>query len=1521
MQARAYDGTEYGAWSSAWNFTTDSGTPAAPTVSCTGYPSGTWSALIPAGTTCTFSDSSSMIMGYEYALQAGSGPQTWVWTTNPTVTIAPSANGEYTLSFTALDDGGVTASPSNPYHFGIGATGAMLTPADASQTSTSVTLQAAAPAGYTSATFEYRLGTTGSFQPIPSHVTVNSCGCAVTWPVAASAGNVGVQTGQLTWYVTRTLADDGPVQIEAVFTGSGSSQVTTPPVTVALNRVGGGADYGTTQAGPVTVGLQSGNAAASATDVNIASYGAGLSVTRTFNSVEPSTASIFGWGWTSSLSGGVTSPWTQLTNYTSYVVLASADGSSVTFGQGTTSGGVTSYTPEGDAITSGLTLTETISSSTFHLTDSSGTVTAFKAANPATSTFLPVTVTVPGDASSAGFVYDTTSTDATYGDPLLMVAPDAASSAASTTACPYPASSSTWTAGCRGLAFTYNSGKDVSQITFDYVDNSGSFHSVAVADYSYDSAGELTSEWDPRLSTPLKTGYTYDETASDADYERITQITPAQASGSSALAPWKLTYDDVSGDVNYGKVLSVARTHSSTYGGATATNTIGYSVPLTTSGGGPVNMDAATAATWGQADPPVSAVAVFPPTRVPSSPPTATDYQYAQIDYYDASGRQVNTASYINGAWAVTTTQYDAYGNEVSTLSAADRVTALASGDPATTALNLSTVNVYGCDNSGTVGPCTSGDQQYEVLTDTYGPAHTASVGGVTQTVRTHTTSAYDAGAPNSDTNPVTGGPYMLATSQTESASLGDTIPGTGTADSRTTTYTYANSSTSIGWTLGTPLTTVTDPSGLDIVDTSVFNTSSSLYQGDNLQTDADMPSDASGGGAGDTKTIYYTAGTNTLVAACGNKPEWANLTCQTGPAAQPGTSGLPNLPVTTYTYDDYLNVVTKTETFGSTGTRTTTNSFDTAERPSTQAITVTGTGMGTGIPETKAVYSASSGLATDTETLNSTGTVTADINTTYDDFGNTHTYKDASGNTTSYIYDLAGRVSSRNDGKGTETFSYSNSFAAPTQIADTQAGTFTAAYNADGNLSSEIYPGGLTATYAYDPTGMATSVSYKGTAWTSPLTDNVIPNAHGDWASQAITDTSQSIVSSQNYSYDTADRLTGVQDTEAGQCATRSYNYDADSNRTSLLSYSPATGGACQNTTGTTGNYSYDSADRPTNSGYAYDTQGDLTTTPSADAGGKGNLSATYYANDMLATQAQNGQTMSWALDPTQGRFASYAASGATFTNHYSDSSNNPAWISGSDGSWSRNITDFNGMLAACITASGVTLELPNLHGDIMATATTSPSATGPASTYVYTEFGTLDSGTPGTYGWEGGNQISQKALGGQLIMGARAYNPNTGRFSQVDPVAGGSANSYDYSLQNPNTNSDLAGNYGYKSCWQTSRWTEYCRAVYDHYSSVRYVWFLEGAAYRYQQCANYWGTVPGGWAHAYASYCQGMALFYKYKEASAKGLLDICGGMGDDAAGFIMLEGNWRLAWWWFGWHYGSWHTSWMAPYWCHG
>jgi len=1174
--------------------------------------------------------------------------------------------------------------------------------------------------------------------------------------------------------VTKTIAASGLLQIQAVFTDGIGDSYTTSPVTETLDITGTGGDFATASVGPVIVGLQSGNLSFSATDVSISSSGAGLSVSRAFNSLAPGTSSIFGPGWTSSLpSPGTTMNWSSVTDNGSYAVLTSYDGSVLTFLAGIPSNGITPYTAVGSASAQGLVLSK--SSSGFTLTDPSGDQAQFVAANANSPSFYtPSQVTQPGTTHSVGYIYDATKTDANYGKPLLMVAPNAnlAAGTSSTSACPYPPSSSTWANGCRGLKFSYDATTgNVSEIDFVYM-QSGILNNVPVANYTYDSSGRLTSEWDPRMSPNLVTSYTYDENSSSANYGRLLSYSPPQ-SASGSLAPWTFTYNTTSGSADYGKLISVTRTHSN----GTATQTISYEVPLTTAAGGPISMDAATVGTWNQTDVPASAVAIFPATHVPSSPPTASDWQYAQITYYDANGLPVNTANYGSGAWNITTTQYDSYGDVISQLSASDRAEALAAGSSsASVAAELQTVTDYTASADGS-----------QLTKHVYGPLHNANVPGQgTQQIRDEILYQYDQNAPS-------GGPYDVVTTASESASLGAGIPGTSNADNRTTTYVYNNGTDNIGWTLRRPLQKIVAANTLKITNTTVYNENSSLYGGEPLVVETCRPSDTSCSGAGTTKYIYYTGGTNPVDSACGGHAMWANLVCKTQPAAQPGTAGLPSLPVTTYTYNIYQQVLTKTETFGS-STRTTTYSYTPLRQPDKTTVTTSGSGMGNAVQTMENTYFPATGLLSVQQVENSSGAVTAQVAYGYDDFGQLNAYTDGAGNPTSYTYYLDGKLKSRNDGKGTITIIY-DTRGLPTSETDSQAGQFTVAYNPDGNLSSETYPGGLTASYGYDETGAATTLSYAGESWTSPLNDSIVRNAHGDWASQNISDTSQSLASNQAYTYDTADRLTRVQDTENGQCTTNIYTYDADSNRTSLTTDAPASGGACQTTTGTTTNYSYDGGDRLTNSGYTYDTQGDITAIPSVDAGSTGNLTATYYANDMLASQTQNGQTISWQLDPTENRFASYTANGITYTNHYSDPSSNVTWSTGSDGSWSRAVPGLNGMLSAMVNSSGVTLELVDLHGDIIAIASTNPASTGPQTAYIYYEFGVTETGSPGSYGWLGGYQISSKALGATLLMGVRAYNPYTGRFDQTDPVTCSCTNAYGYAYQNPVTNVDLNG------------------------------------------------------------------------------------------------------------------------------
>ena len=880
-----------------------------------------------------------------------------------------------------------------------------------------------------------------------------------------------------------------------------------------------------------------------------------------------------------------------------------------------------------------------------------------------------------------------------------------------------------------------------------------------VASYSYDSAGLLRAAWDPRISPALKTTYAY------GTANRLTTVTPP------GLAAWTLTYDGSN------RLATATRPNPT---GGTQTTTVAYGVPFT-GAGAPVDLGGTETAKWGQSDLPTTATAVWGPDRVPAATPSPADWQYADLSYLDVNGRTVNTAAWGANAWQVTTTEYDKRGNTVRSLSAGNRNDALTPTanpdlDPyvasvptsAARADLLSEVTVYsadGVDELASVGPT------HPVVLDD----------GTIAPVREHTTTTYDQGAP--------GGGYRLPTTSVTAAQTSDGVDH----DARTTLTGYDPlvAGDPSGWTLRAATTTTTDMPGAtpDIVKKTRYDAAGNVIE-------TRMPSDTGGTGAGTSRTAYYTAGGS---GTCGAKPYWAGLTCQTFPAAQPGTG--PNLPTTTTTYTLWDAPDTVTEVAGTT-TRTTTTTYDNAGRATGQTIAVTPVADGGApVPAVTTGYDPATGLATTTSS--SAGTITVG----YDSVGQATSYTQAAGGTTittaTKTYDIAGRVTTAADGKGTTTYTYDaaadhrgNALSA----ADTLAGTMTAAYDADGGADVVTYPGGLTATTADDNAGNDIRLSYakSGTTW---MTFTETESIHGQIRATAGP------TSRQLNSYDAAARLTRVDDLAGTGCTRRDYGFDADTNRTGLTTTAgtgatPSPAALCDLTgaTPTTGTSTYDTADRATATGYTYDNLGRSTTVPAAAVAGGAVLAVGYSANDMVNTLTQAGRTKTYTLDPA-GRMlttADTAAPTSTLTNHYTGGDDSPAWIGSSDGTWTRYLPGASGGLGLSVTSTGtVALQLGNLHGDIVATCASTDSVL-PNYTET-TEYGLpRDPAPTSRYGWLGSHRRDTgDALAQLTLMGARLYNPTTGRFLSVDPEPGGSANDYDYCNADPINCTDLDGRW----------------------------------------------------------------------------------------------------------------------------
>lgn len=96
------------------------------------------------------------------------------------------------------------------------------------------------------------------------------------------------------------------------------------------------------------------------------------------------------------------------------------------------------------------------------------------------------------------------------------------------------------------------------------------------------------------------------------------------------------------------------------------------------------------------------------------------------------------------------------------------------------------------------------------------------------------------------------------------------------------------------------------------------------------------------------------------------------------------------------------------------------------------------------------------------------------------------------------------------------------------------------------------------------------------------------------------------------------------------------------------------------------------------------------------------------------------------------------------------------------------------------------------NGHGDVIGTTDSGGAFTGNPTT---DEFGVGQEPTS-RLGWLGGKERFGTGTDlGLDRMGVRLYDPGLGRFLEVDPVEGGSANAYDYVDQDPINQFDLNG------------------------------------------------------------------------------------------------------------------------------
>ncbi|MDN3263470.1 DNRLRE domain-containing protein [Streptomyces sp. CSDS2] len=1363
FRTNPYDGTHYNTGWSAWKtFTVDTKAPSAPVkITSTDYPSDKWVKGAGQAGTFTVTPPTSDHNWLEWSLDG----VTWTKvatggsSADKSVTVTPPKNGTHTLQVRAVDKAD-NKSEAIAYTFHAGP-GGFVEPSEGERTARRLPLVAEAAAGtYDSVSFSWRRSEADDWVKIPVGDVTAGGQPVSAWPVPLTGG----KNARLVWNTTDTVNPDGSVQIKADFTGPNSATGSTEPLTVVVDRNADGA--AADEVGPGSVNLLTGDYSLSATDASAFD----LTATRTASSRVPDKgakqegqAAIFGKEWVAGTAAEQTeSDYSNLRKISdTAVAVVDSEGGETYF---TANAAKNGWIPEPGS--EDLTLKGAVTGS-FTLTDTEGTVTEFTKPSPDATTWQVSSTLLDGLSNTTTTVVSETVTvgDKKLARPKRVIAPTSAASAATCTSTPS-------TKGCRALEFVYASSTTATTGSFgDFADQvkeirlwstepgAAAATSKAVQTYAYDTAGRLRQAWNPQISPALKTEYAYDSAG------RVTQYTPP------GELPWTFTYGKAGNAATAGDGMLLKASRAGLQQGTpdvqqgTATTSVVYDVPLTGSAA-PYQMGASDVKAWGQTDVPTDATAVLPADAVPASHSgsslSAGDYKRADVHYLGVSGREVNSAT---PGGHISTTEYDRFGNTVRELSAANRDVALGtSADDKATQADLGIAQLAGSERANLLDTRSLYNDTGTRKLEEYGPLRridlTADLkqgttvlasAGTPVTARSWTVNTYDEGRPTDGTAKI----KDQVTKTTVGAQVREQPSVQG--EMRVTQTVY-------DWAKGLPTKTIKDPGGAAITETTDYDAQGRV-------TKQYLPG-ASGTDAGTRVTTYWSA---TGTGACAGRPEWADLVCSVsaGGAITGGGSNPAQLPTTTTEYDWWGNQAKVTDTANG-STRSTTTKYDNAGRQS--MVTVTG-GVGQAVPETTTQYDPATGMAV--KIVSSTG---GTITKAYDKLGRQISYTDADNGTTTTEYDLLDRPVKVSDTvPSTVTFSYDTT-AEPrglvTSTTDSVAGTFKATYDADGSVATEKLPGGYTLTQTEDTTGSAADRTYtRDSDGTIVYSDTVAESVHG----QATRHTGWS---DQTYRYDATGRLTTVEDTSATICTRRTYTFDNRTNRTSQTTATGTPGADCPTTEGTATSHAYDSADRIIDSGYGYDAFGRTTTLPGAVVG--------YYTNDLAYQQTAGGKRQTWQLDAAL-RFRSWKVengSGSSWTqeqaklNHYSGDSDSPRWIveDTATGALTRNVTSATGDLAATTSKTGDTvLQLTTIHGDV---ALQLPLDASRAPVALDSdEYGNPRISQPATrYNWLGAKQRSSETITGATLMGARLYNPTTGRFLSIDPVYGGGDNRYGY-------------------------------------------------------------------------------------------------------------------------------------------
>jgi len=412
----------------------------------------------------------------------------------------------------------------------------------------------------------------------------------------------------------------------------------------------------------------------------------------------------------------------------------------------------------------------------------------------------------------------------------------------------------------------------------------------------------------------------------------------------------------------------------------------------------------------------------------------------------------------------------------------------------------------------------------------------------------------------------------------------------------------------------------------------------------------------------------------------------------------------------------------------------------------------------------------------------------------TYDDDGNVLTLTDNTGET-DYAYDALNRMSSKKLPNGSVLSYGYDKLDNLTSYSDV-GGTVSYGYNSVNLLTSLTEPSGAQTSYGYDnanrrismtlpsSTGITVSYGYDHAGHTTSIKavkgSTTLLSLTYSYTKSLKTGTSYSDNTSQTYnftySYDALNRLTGA----AGSGSTSSsYSYDGAGNRTSATSH------------GVTTTYSYNSADElvsslvnGTTTTYSYDGNGNQLT-------GAGR---TFSINNRNQT---TGISFGSSTD-------SYIYSGADQTDRVRLNRINEVYSAlglSVDGAGSSSPTYYTrtnqGQLVNERTSAGTYYYLMDDLGSVLKVVDSSGTV---KNSYYYDAFGnSLNKSETVSNPWQFAGGYFDTTTG-LYKFGTRYYDPQQGRWTQMDPVGGsvgkiGSGNPYVYADNVPTMHVDPSG------------------------------------------------------------------------------------------------------------------------------